>query len=616
MKIAHHGMLMLILPVALELVLIGSIFALVRNVDIDAHRGTTARIIIGQTEELLSSMYAQSAAILLIQQNPVDFAFERFQIYRKRADDSLKRLESLSASEPSVRRDVVALKNAADLTQGYLDESERLAETGQAGDYRKKLDALKGAYSNLAGRVYNITAHYRSYDENALASQEKASQAIKLALLLGAVVGVLAAAILGVGFNRGIKKRLNSVLENIYNYETEIGVRTAPVAGKDELTSIDSTFHSMARVIVDKNEQLKGAEARVRAALEGLTLGVLVLTTDFKVKYANPAVGAMLKVEPTSLQSLDLNKLIEGEAGQKIDINSASSSGKQTEVFLHMGDVRIPVELTVNEFIGPDGLCFIASLQDITERHEIEQLRRQFVAMVSHDLRTPLTAIRLMLDLVSSGAYGNLNDSGTLQINAGRQNCSRLIALVNDLLDVEKLRRDGNLELALAPCLVEQILEEAISTVSPLAANYAIKLEIENAMDLEIVVDRDRLIQALVNLLSNAIKFSPVDGLVKLTSRCVDDFCELQVIDQGRGIPEAKQKEIFESFVQVCEEDSRNQRGAGLGLAICKSIITAHKGEIGVNSELGKGSVFWIRLPLPQSIEVSDEDADMASSIS
>jgi signal transduction histidine kinase len=237
---------------------------------------------------------------------------------------------------------------------------------------------------------------------------------------------------------------------------------------------------------------------------------------------------------------------------------------------------------------------------DITERKNIERMKQEFVAMVSHDLRTPLTSIQGFLTLLETGMYGELNEGGAQNLSIAESNISRLIALINDLLDIEKME-SGKLQMDLRECPLSEVFDRSVGGVVGFAEQQQIKLAMGDT-NLVALADRDRLVQVLINLISNAIKFSPKDSLVRVEAVQIDDFVEVRVADKGRGVPPEYRDVIFERFQQVKSTDATKKGGSGLGLAICKAIVEGHGGTIGVISEEGKGSTFWFRVPLQGAV--------------
>jgi PAS domain S-box-containing protein len=231
--------------------------------------------------------------------------------------------------------------------------------------------------------------------------------------------------------------------------------------------------------------------------------------------------------------------------------------------------------------------------QTVERLEEVEQLKKGFLSTVSHELRTPLTSIRGSLGLLASGAAGPLPEHVVEVVALAERNAIRLMALIEDILDLERLET-GKIELQMTRVPIASILRRAMESLAAFGA-HGVTVDAPNVSS-SIDVDADRIVQVLVNLLSNAVKFSPPGGVVTIAVTVDGQWTEFRVIDHGRGVPAVHRRAIFERFRQVDPSDAREKGGAGLGLAICKSIVEQHGGSIGVESEEGAGSAFWFRL--------------------
>ena len=223
-------------------------------------------------------------------------------------------------------------------------------------------------------------------------------------------------------------------------------------------------------------------------------------------------------------------------------------------------------------------------------------MKDEFISTVSHELRTPLTSLRAALGLVTGGALATRPEKMQQMLEIAIGNTDRLIHLVNDILDIERIS-SGNAELHSAICPAEALLERAVSLQQAAALKTNLKFTIE-ADDVEVWGDPDRILQALANLISNATKYSPAGGVINLRAKNIDENeAQFEVHDQGRGIPHDKLETIFGRFQQVDASDSRTMGGTGLGLAICRSIIAQHGGRIWATSPPGEGATFHFTLP-------------------
>jgi two-component system cell cycle sensor histidine kinase/response regulator CckA len=223
---------------------------------------------------------------------------------------------------------------------------------------------------------------------------------------------------------------------------------------------------------------------------------------------------------------------------------------------------------------------------------EVELIKKGFLSTVSHELRTPLTSIRGSLGLLASGTVGELSSECMEIVGIAERNAIRLMALINDILDLERLET-GTIELNFAQVSIDSILHRAMESMATLGHHVTVEApEVSST----IWADADRIVQVLVNLLSNAVKFSPPSGKVTIGVVAQRGDIEFRVTDQGRGVPASHHRSIFEPFRQVQTSDAREKGGTGLGLAISRSIVQQHGGTIGVDSEDGAGSSFWFRI--------------------
>lgn len=234
--------------------------------------------------------------------------------------------------------------------------------------------------------------------------------------------------------------------------------------------------------------------------------------------------------------------------------------------------------------------------------------KQELMQMVSHDLRTPLSSVQLTLSSLAEGIFGELPEAALERIRMTEYNTTRLMHLIRDLLDIERLEA-GKLDMSFQETSVREFIDQSISTVKAYAEHKNITLERDETSAM-VFADPDRLVQVIVNLLSNAIKFSKKNSKITISVEEKIDCTEIQVIDQGRGIPPEKLASVFERFQQVHKEDATTHQGSGLGLAISRAIIEAHHGEIGVRSVLDEGCTFWFRIPAGHQAQQASEASE------
>jgi signal transduction histidine kinase len=275
----------------------------------------------------------------------------------------------------------------------------------------------------------------------------------------------------------------------------------------------------------------------------------------------------------------------------------ASGSLNKVDLSFRAQDGRlILAEGSINCRYGAAGVEYCnAIFQDVTKRREVDRMKNEFISVVSHELRTPLTSIRGSLGLLAGGALRKEPDKADRMLDIALKNTERLVRLINDILDIEKIE-SGKISLDIQPIDAADLVMQAAATMHAMAEANHVRLDIRPAVG-TVYADRDRMLQTLTNLLSNAIKFSKAENRVSLLAEKRGAGLLIRVRDQGRGIPAHKLQSIFERFQQVDASDSREKGGTGLGLAICRSIVQQHGGAIWVDSAEGKGSEFFVLLP-------------------
>ncbi len=227
----------------------------------------------------------------------------------------------------------------------------------------------------------------------------------------------------------------------------------------------------------------------------------------------------------------------------------------------------------------------------------MDRMKREFISTVSHELRTPLTSINASIGLLSDGIMGELPPKTHEMLSIARSNSDRLLRLINDILDIEKIE-SGKVEYDLRVLEIRPLVEQALESTRAAADQLSVSFSVhDTAPGARVRTDADRLIQVLTNLLSNATKFSPRGGVVRVTIARRDGSIRVSVSDDGPGIPESFREHVFQKFAQADASDRRQKGGTGLGLSICKAILQQLGGRIDFKSEAGKGTTLYFDLP-------------------
>ncbi len=271
---------------------------------------------------------------------------------------------------------------------------------------------------------------------------------------------------------------------------------------------------------------------------------------------------------------------------------------EERTLLVHRDGRRIPVADSAAPIRDEDGKTtgVVMIFRDVSARRELERMKDEFISIVSHELRTPLTSIRGSLGLLEAGVAGELPPKVQRMLTIAVSNTDRLIRLINDILDIERME-SGKVQLEKAECRIHEVMRQAVEAVHGMASQNEVEILLKpiNAI---VWADQDRILQIMTNLLGNAVKFSTSGGTVTLEGEANAARVLLKVVDTGRGIPADRLDSIFGKFQQVDASDSRQKGGTGLGLAISRTLARQHGGDIWVESELGKGSTFYLSLPI------------------
>ncbi len=276
---------------------------------------------------------------------------------------------------------------------------------------------------------------------------------------------------------------------------------------------------------------------------------------------------------------------------------------------------RLPVLLSVTALRNESDelLGYLGIAADLTERKRVDRLKSEFVSTVSHELRTPLTSIRGSLGLVASGAAGALPARAQGLVSIAARNSERLILLINDILDIEKIE-SGKMEFSYRLHLLESLVEQSVEANQAFAESHGVTIEGDvGDGSHHLVIDENRVIQVLTNLISNACKFSPSGETVRVDMSADDGVARIRVADRGPGIADEFRSRIFEKFSQADASDRRAIGGTGLGLSITRALVMEMGGTIGFDSEEGSGTTFWVDFPLAtQDADRVDDGAEGA----
>jgi PAS domain S-box-containing protein len=382
------------------------------------------------------------------------------------------------------------------------------------------------------------------------------------------------------------------------------------ITGKDEISDLGHAFNLLMQERIAAEASQRESERKLRENMSLIqavmdSTGSYVHVRDLKgcFLYVNKEYEKVFRLSRESLIGKSIEDIFPPDLAQQYRTNERTvmQTGMvlRTEVAVMQEDglhtylvVRSPLFNEIGEVYGACGVG-----TDITEHKKIEQMKNEFISTVSHELRTPLTSICGSLDLLVSGMVEGVPVHVRSLLEIANNNCERLVRLINDILDIEKIE-SGGMRFQMVAQRMLPLVEQAIAATQPYAEQFRVNLTLQpDAENCHVMVDADRMIQVIVNLLSNAAKFSPAGAEVEIRLIQASDQVRLTVTDHGEGIPKGFHARIFQKFAQADSSDTREKGGTGLGLSISKAIIEEHNGRIGFHSEPGCGAEFYVELP-------------------
>jgi two-component system phosphate regulon sensor histidine kinase PhoR len=422
---------------------------------------------------------------------------------------------------------------------------------------------------------------------------------------------LLAAAALGgalaVGTALWLARRLAGVVEDIS--AAVAAVADDPVSGLGARRVPPQPIGELERLAGQINGLLDRRDARLgevltrlaerEAVLTSMVEGVLAVDSAHRVLEVNPAAARIFSINPASAKGRDLVEVVRNPDLRNF-IAGALASAEAVE-----GDIVLPgpserfLRAHGSPLRDPLGrnIGAVIVLNDVSALRRLENVRREFVANVSHELKTPVTSIKGFVETLQGGAMENREDAGRFLAIIARQ-ADRLNAIIEDLLNLSRIERDTEAgDITLEEERLKPVLQAAIQVCELQAAAKDVRLELDCAPDAAAAISAPLLEQALVNLIDNAVKYSPAGGRVRVEARQNGEETVVRVQDWGVGIDAKHLPRLFERFYRVDKARSRKLGGTGLGLAIVKHIAQAHGGQARVESEPGRGSIFSLHLP-------------------
>lgn len=607
LSLFEKGIAFVSITLLLQLAFVLSLAMLLRHSHEQVQHERTVREVISQLNKLSGSV--DNASIGLTQQvmspdAPDSDEFQRsYKQYLEKIPVQMAALVELTRGSAHERE----MKELSDTLVEGLQVIERFRKAAISHTPQRDYYAmvLKDILLTKTRQVNGLLESFEREQQSEVKAESQSYETVLYFLGAGVFVNVLIAILLMVAFTRGIARKVDRVRANSVRLSAGVPLQAPLEDAHDELGQLDRAFHEMAEIL---SETIRREQALITNAVDViLSLDKTGICIDI-----NPAVAAVFGLTPDLIigrRFLDIMKDDEKEDTLSQLVRAADQEEPvEIENTMRRKDGTL-IECAWSARWSAEDRALFCVIHDISQRKQVERLKRDFVAMVSHDLRAPLSSIQLIMQNAVRGIYGQLPETASERIGMATESIDRLIGLVNGLLSMEKLE-SGEVELDFVGINAEVIINPAVHLMQGLASKKQIELHIAEHSNPYFYGDSERLIQVLVNLISNAIKFSPEQDRVDVSATETGKAVRFAVADHGRGVPQGMESKIFDRFQQVQSSDDSKLGGSGLGLSICKAIVERHGGTIGVESNAGSGSIFWFEIPSASSDDSElDDDA-------
>jgi len=516
---------------------------------------------------------------------------------------------SLTVSERKALNNISGVINAYKMALDTVDQFAKQGKSPAALDLAVKIDdvpALEGL-DTLTREIFLQNKIEETKVNTALALVISITKAANLLLL--AVISLLIIAVLWLTRTQitGPIARMTDIMTRLAAGDLDL-----EVVGKKQNNEIGEmgraveVFRNTAIEQKNGEQALRDREQRMSAILNNVVDGIITIDQAGTIDTFNPAAQRLFGYVSEEVVGKNVKCLMpepyhsehDGYLDNYHNSGVAKIIGSGREVIGQRKDgSTFPMELAVSRMLVGEKTMFTGIVRNISERKQAEKTKTEFISTVSHELRTPLTSIKGSLGLIKSGAVGELPEKLNRMLEIAYTNSDRLVRLINDILDIEKIAA-GKMDFHMAPVELNGLLEQAVDANKGYGTEHGVSFVLSSGGgEANVNGDPDRLMQVLANLMSNAAKFSPAEGTVEISLIQRDHQFRIAVRDQGPGIPEDFKDKIFGKFSQADSSDTRQKGGTGLGLNITKAIVEQHGGTIGFDSEVGAGSTFFFDLP-------------------
>jgi PAS domain S-box-containing protein len=593
-SLTHKVLLFVTLPLLIQLALIGALVHLQQQSEASLREATHAQDINNKIHEITSDIFAivsRYRTYELLDKTPLDN-----DVAKKMFGDLWKHyreLEVMAKDQPEIIAAVIASEQATNQSLEMFKSIKEAYDRADPETTRERiLIARKYRHrgqDQVVRQLIVIADEQRKVFERVPEEQIKFRQKAQAILIVLGIFDLVLGIALALFLTKGITSRLHRVSDN--TVRLAMGKPLLPkLEGKDEIALLDQVFHRMADDITE-------ASRKERAVIHNARDFICTLDGNNRIVTANPASISLLGVEPDELVGKYVREIIAEDAAARAETYLAQlrteSDALPVELdLLHKNGKRIHTEWSAH-WSDVEGSTFCV-IHNVSERKRTERLKQEVTAMITHDLRSPLNTVNNVFDFFERLLPKESEERVHKYMLMGRRNTDRMLSLINDLLDIEKIK-SGNMNIEIKPLEVDVCFNKLEESIATAADEAGIKLEVQEA-DAIVLADEKLIDRVLTNLVGNAIRYTPKGKRISLS--CLDNgdgYAEIRVNNEGPEIAASELETVFERFRQL--KDGKTKGGSGLGLTICKAIVEMHGGKIWAESgaEQGTSFVFTLR---------------------
>lgn len=433
-----------------------------------------------------------------------------------------------------------------------------------------------------------------------LTSLDQALTSVRLKIAFGGLVIAVLAALVSLAVARRISQPIEEIKRGAVHFADGDLTHRLPSPDTEEMAGLTETLNRMAAQLDERIKTVFQQRNELEAVLSSMLEGVIAVDRNERIINMNPAAGRMFDCDPAKVQGRNIQEIVRNLAIQRFVTRVLTTSETISDdfIFYRAEERTLNIHSSPLYDAGSVQIGALLVMNDVTQLRHLENVRRDFVANVSHEIKTPLTAIKGFVETLQQGTVEDKAEQERF-LGIVLKHVNRLGVILEDLLALSRVEQEnGTEEVHLSVGRIKDVIQTAIQVCQPKAAARDITISADAAEDLTANLDATLLEQAFVNLIDNAVKYSDDGSQVRITASPKKREVTIEFADQGSGIPNKHLPRLFERFYRVDKARSRKLGGTGLGLAIVKHIVQAHGGHITVESSLGQGSTFTVHLPM------------------